>query len=167
MAISIHSLVKRETLHVELSNGLIVEHFNPLPRKEGDYGWMLPATRNTDFNPLPRKEGDIPEGWSMDKWMIISIHSLVKRETSGGNPTPRPPSNFNPLPRKEGDSAAVWLGCLVRLDFNPLPRKEGDSRRTVERRVGEQISIHSLVKRETVRKSFSFISTTQFQSTPS
>ena len=69
----------------------------------------------------------------MDKWMIISIHSLVKRETSGGNPTPRPPSNFNPLPRKEGDSAAVWLGCLVRLDFNPLPRKEGDTLENAEK----------------------------------
>ena len=43
---------------------------------------------NIDFNPLPRKEGDlmtaIAEGTDM---YIISIHSLVKRETViGGYP---------------------------------------------------------------------------------
>ena len=102
----------------------------------------------------------------MDKWMIISIHSLVKRETSGGNPTPRPPSNFNPLPRKEGDSAAVWLGCLVRLDFNPLPRKEGDSEEKFLIYFNHAISIHSLVKRETAQKADKKAALL-FQSTPS
>ena len=34
-AISIHSLVKRETLNVVISTVTIL-HFNPLPRKEGD-----------------------------------------------------------------------------------------------------------------------------------
>ena len=58
IAISIHSLVKRETQW---------QHEPCL------YGWH--------FNPLPRKEGDpdyVPD-WSNED---ISIHSLVKRETA-------------------------------------------------------------------------------------
>ena len=38
------------------------------------------GTKPSHFNPLPRKEGDIP----VEKYVayeIISIHSLVKRET--------------------------------------------------------------------------------------
>ena len=53
----------------------------------------------------------------------------------------------------------------ARFDFNPLPRKEGDISETKSKRL-HRISIHSLVKRETI-----YInpkdSEAIFQSTPS
>ena len=55
--------------------------FNPLPRKEGDHRSQRVPCPVGDFNPLPRKEGD----YCPDVLMgchVISIHSLVKRETS-------------------------------------------------------------------------------------
>ena len=57
---------------------------------------------------------------------MISIHSLVKRETCTKNLWHCRPMNFNPLPRKEGDAGTVMYGVLG------------------------AISIHSLVKRETI-----------------
>ena len=57
---------------------------------------------------------------------------------------------FNPLPRKEGD----WKKQLVsplQQHFNPLPRKEGDRILSLKKPNGTRISIHSLVKRETIR----------------
>ena len=56
--ISIHSLVKRETIFTALPSG---NHIN--------------------FNPLPRKEGDAMAGSVFEFRGVISIHSLVKRET--------------------------------------------------------------------------------------
>ena len=80
--ISIHSLVKRET-HLAAQVAKLLFNFNPLPRKEGDvYNLCQLRARQTDFNPLPRKEGDFsafPAAFRID---FISIHSLVKRETS-------------------------------------------------------------------------------------
>ena len=57
--ISIHSLVKRETVHSGNEMGSD-QHFNPLPRKEGDFLHEHAAAVRA-----------------------ISIHSLVKRETIG------------------------------------------------------------------------------------
>ena len=57
-----------------------MRYFNPLPRKEGD-SWTKSGLHGTaNFNPLPRKEGDLLHE---DKNLtdVISIHSLVKRET--------------------------------------------------------------------------------------
>ena len=59
---------------------------------------------------------------------VISIHSLVKRETIGGCSVRPIVYHFNPLPRKEGDKIVFKLSFNV-LYFNPLPRKEGDSTR--------------------------------------
>ena len=59
LAISIHSLVKRETFPAAVTLQSTM-HFNPLPRKEGD----------ADFESYM---------WFDHK---ISIHSLVKRETT-------------------------------------------------------------------------------------
>ena len=56
--ISIHSLVKRETLV-----------------------FMPEMPPEMDFNPLPRKEGDNFKDWISFFLLHISIHSLVKRET--------------------------------------------------------------------------------------
>ena len=44
----------------------------------------LYTRRFTNFNPLPRKEGDSPEDKKQVDDAIISIHSLVKRETAVG-----------------------------------------------------------------------------------
>ena len=58
--------------------------------------------------------------------MLISIHSLVKRETG----------------------TATIKSCAI-VDFNPLPRKEGDKIFIEDDSNDDSISIHSLVKRET------------------
>ena len=56
--ISIHSLVKRETSILKNVN-TVFNYFNPLPRKEGDGGTVSRVINvSADFNPLPRKEGD-------------------------------------------------------------------------------------------------------------
>ncbi len=60
------------------------QHFNPLPRKEGDTKIDLSRENLCDFNPLPRKEGDTK--------IDLSRENLC---------------DFNPLPRKEGDAAAA------------------------------------------------------------
>ena len=73
--------------------------------------------------------------------------------------------DFNPLPRKEGDSQfKSFLDCEAH--FNPLPRKEGDD---VVLSISIRllaISIHSLVKRETLAL-LHLPETPAFQSTPS
>ena len=56
-------------------------NFNPLPRKEGDSGVDAETISKGDFNPLPRKEGDLNQT-PLKQFSLISIHSLVKRETS-------------------------------------------------------------------------------------
>ena len=80
IAISIHSLVKRET-QWQHEPCLYGWHFNPLPRKEGDHRSQRVPCPVGDFNPLPRKEGDLNLFWMPDD-TLISIHSLVKRETT-------------------------------------------------------------------------------------
>ena len=56
---------------------------------------------------------------------LISIHSLVKRETTSCNFCQMNFLYFNPLPRKEGDYIFVH-NAIYHRNFNPLPRKEGD-----------------------------------------
>ena len=128
LAISIHSLVKRET-QKRLQGVCIMLNFNPLPRKEGDQfrSPFLPR-RRLYFNPLPRKEGDGQKNIYISQAYVISIHSLVKRET----PERRfnrsfKTKDFNPLPRKEGDRSRTAEDDAA-ADFNPLPRKEGDGK---------------------------------------
>ena len=81
--------------------------------------------------------------------ITISIHSLVKRETSWCQLDLHQNENFNPLPRKEGDSHFKKSFPVWYHNFNPLPRKEGDHIMQRKRLQTCQISIHSLVKRET------------------
>ena len=145
--ISIHSLVKRETIG-GCSVRPIVYHFNPLPRKEGDWAACVGETCSCYFNPLPRKEGDkivfklsfnvlyfnpLPrkEGdkiiCSDGNWIFnISIHSLVKRET----------------PR------LIWAGRICVISIHSLVKRETHFRLCRSKRQ-LFISIHSLVKRET------------------
>ena len=81
VGISIHSLVKRET---QMRCRFVTDFrdFNPLPRKEGDRDHCTVCRIYDYFNPLPRKEGDdiLISDELIQK--LISIHSLVKRETS-------------------------------------------------------------------------------------
>ena len=99
--------------------------FNPLPRKEGDSRLFLPSGEGVNFNPLPRKEGDNNKV-SQTEYNAISIHSLVKRETSLSSHSAIPIQHFNPLPRKEGDRYLQRDARFFQSYFNPLPRKEGD-----------------------------------------
>ena len=64
------------------SVGKIGGYFNPLPRKEGDTAGTSYTPTVFYFNPLPRKEGDVAEDAKTTKTQVISIHSLVKRETA-------------------------------------------------------------------------------------
>ena len=89
---------------------------------------MTSTTSNiliTYFNPLPRKEGDS----SSNEYRSLDIY-------------------FNPLPRKEGDCSTKAVVVHDGDNFNPLPRKEGDISPNQCGTVAN-ISIHSLVKRET------------------
>ena len=90
---------------------------------------LSPALRSycRNFNPLPRKEGDVKVDASRCK-----------------------AGNFNPLPRKEGDLQGLRMRSWD-TDFNPLPRKEGDCQHKKVLFIAA-ISIHSLVKRETLSK---------------
>ena len=78
--ISIHSLVKRETFRSPFLPRRRL-YFNPLPRKEGDTSTVGCRAAETNFNPLPRKEGDAATTTAPKFPDVISIHSLVKRET--------------------------------------------------------------------------------------
>ena len=80
LLISIHSLVKRETFRSPFLPRRRL-YFNPLPRKEGDTSTVGCRAAETNFNPLPRKEGDAATTTAPKFPDVISIHSLVKRET--------------------------------------------------------------------------------------
>ena len=88
----------------------------------------------------------------MERGWQISIHSLVKRETSESLVSNFLMYDFNPLPRKEGDTGRAKI-LNKYVNFNPLPRKEGDSAVFPVLPALFPISIHSLVKRETDRRS--------------
>ena len=104
---------------------------------------MPSCSKCSYFNPLPRKEGDPSIG------------------NSG-----RGCVHFNPLPRKEGDT--IFTFCQIKfLYFNPLPRKEGDPLGGFLQKNCLQISIHSLVKRETKYGKDRIYVNFEFQSTPS
>ena len=57
---------------------------------------------------------------------------------------------FNPLPRKEGDEINGASVDLEAEHFNPHPRKEVDVAPEMDATLLIAISIHSLVKRETL-----------------
>ena len=60
----------------------------------------------------------------------------------------------------------MTLTRIVCKNFNPLPRKEGDFKE-VDANDIENISIHSLVKRETISHRIDIDTMLLFQSTPS
>ena len=78
-AISIHSLVKRETGNTA-QRKKAATNFNPLPRKEGDYLIEPPEfTAEISIHSLVKRETFCYIDGQQQ--MQISIHSLVKRET--------------------------------------------------------------------------------------
>ena len=125
-----------------------VGHFNPLPRKEGDHRSQRVPCPVGDFNPLPRKEGDLNLFWMPDD-TLISIHSLVKRETSGKSVTDVSHYDFNPLPRKEGDHDYQKYAVRFIISIHSLVKRE--TQYALKSLITMHISIHSLVKRETLK----------------
>ena len=116
------------------------------------------------FNPLPRKEGDliaIHLAW----WLLISIHSLVKRETSvKGEFVMTDKISIHSLVKRE---TPFWYSSAwIALDFNPLPRKEGDIVTSKNANPDGEISIHSLVKRETTADFWQVTRCTDFNPLP-
>ena len=78
--ISIHSLVKRETVSTRRTETCIGISIHSLVKRETEIQSItLPTT--IYFNPLPRKEGDAVCTVCRHNRNPISIHSLVKRET--------------------------------------------------------------------------------------
>ena len=94
------------------------------------------------FNPLPRKEGDAGRASGGFWQSIISIHSLVKRETE--------------IKLSAFGSKSISIHSLVKRETYLIEPPEFTA----------EISIHSLVKRETARN-LTFSETVRFQSTPS
>ena len=146
------------------------ENFNPLPRKEGDCecvicNWPVGAIsihslvkretmcpcRRQKFAPISIHSLVKRETFMYNISLFlqkISIHSLVKRETFGFLRFRFIVADFNPLPRKEGDTPTCRFKSGWNY-FNPLPRKEGDGG-FIAICNAVLISIHSLVKRETL-----------------
>ena len=104
-----------------------ISYFNPLPRKEGDILSIRFIFYIVNFNPLPRKEGDplnVPNAVPAS----ISIHSLVKRETTG----------------------ALGFTEHKHISIHSLVKRETGTTKNILNTMA--ISIHSLVKRETAAK---------------
>ena len=57
--------------------------------------------------------------------LIVSIHSLTQRETTGKRFRSAALTSFNPLPHAEGDTDDFQIVYEDR-GFNPLPHAEGD-----------------------------------------
>ena len=57
-----------------------IMNFNPRPREEGDFIYIIKRGRAVNFNPRPREEGD-----------PAPVRGSAK------------PKDFNPRPREEGD----------------------------------------------------------------
>ncbi len=139
--------------------------FNPLPRKEGDKLSKSAGRKCIYFNPLPRKEGDRISG-EYGIILSISIHSLVKRETSFHILHFPQCTDFNPLPRKEGDGFASAESSRVSpISIHSLVKRE--TLVCFKHNAELAISIHSLVKRETALSPYHRWQVLQFQSTPS
>ena len=64
------------------------------------------------------------------KFLLISIHALVKRATTNKAQFLTDKTDFNPRPREEGDRIAAER-LYQRCNFNPRPREEGDQPRFI------------------------------------
>ena len=138
--------------------------FNPLPRKEGDTKSKEAARQKSiSIHSLVKRETTLCDGSQCGS--AISIHSLVKRETPAVQTyIERLEISIHSLVKRETKSGTTT--ATVKNDFNPLPRKEGDNI-FLYSRLSCAISIHSLVKRETVSVTLSYLLALEFQSTPS
>ncbi len=122
--ISIHALAKRATSTCILVCTLYL-HFNPRPRKEGDYMLCSLISAVSIFQSTPSQRGRLLTAGEVPEEINISIHALAKRATYDDFLTCYGVSHFNPRPRKEGDTQNLSVRFL-KNDFNPRPRKEGD-----------------------------------------
>ena len=125
------------------------EHFNPLPRKEGDFGLAVRScfACSISIHSLVKRETRINNLIIVK--LKISIHSLVKRETADSDSEKSDYFfiSIHSLVKRETDCEVSAVGSG--FYFNPLPRKEGDPVPTGFDYQAARISIHSLVKRET------------------
>ena len=140
-------------------------NFNPLPRKEGDSGWDYYAncTGLISIHSLVKRETTIVViPFAM---LRISIHSLVKRETGRVIWGMFTEHHFNPLPRKEGDHHTLWQPLQFPISIHSLVKRETSNHSKVI--LMDTISIHSLVKRETRNWGERRTWKARFQSTPS
>ena len=100
--ISIHALAKRATYQqiIRLQDWL----FQSTPSQRGRQVSLCHRQHSLyHFNPRPRKEGDFAINTLSSLPSVISIHALAKRATCGASRRRFPCKNFNPRPRKEGD----------------------------------------------------------------
>ena len=121
-----------------------LQHFNPRPRKEGDYTKSL---------------GALPQKW-------ISIHALAKRATYRFKYTSVEILNFNPRPRKEGDILTNTPKSKKKV-FQSTPSQRGRQDGDDWKHPYDIISIHALAKRATVHPRKLDLYKILFQSTPS
>ena len=145
--ISIHALAKRATTP---RRNMLTErkNFNPRPRKEGDFIFLLYVISSYSFQSTPSQRGrrsEYPYLWVQRAFQstpsqrgrrveaqrrlhagVISIHALAKRATNDSEQRTGAGEYFNPRPRKEGDLAR---------SSSPIPP--------------QLISIHALAKRAT------------------
>ena len=133
-----------------------------------------------DFNPLPRKEGDQVGNFFRHADCIISIHSLVKRETKRDAYKSNPQAiSIHSLVKRETEKVlnglvwssisihslvkreteAIWTEMCSTLNISIHSLVKRETGKFKEKKKQQQISIHSLVKRETagVERGFSRI----------
>ena len=76
--------------------------------------------KHSDFNPLPRKEGDVDVRAAEAGAKLISIHSLVKRETSGmPGHTPEIAISIHSLVKRETEDGKQYV--LTVKEFQSTP----------------------------------------------
>ena len=123
-AISIHALVKRATSFVPAEH-LLVRHFNPRPREEGDPTFFIIPCRGCKISIHALVKRATQRRVRPLLQSDISIHALVKRATTDGTGS----SHSNTISIHALVKRATSFHCLyynAPLYFNPRPREEGD-----------------------------------------
>ena len=107
-AISIHALVKRATSFVPAEH-LLVRHFNPRPREEGDPTFFIIPCRGCKISIHALVKRATQRRVRPLLQSDISIHALVKRATMRFISADKNSFYFNPRPREEGDFVSLSI----------------------------------------------------------
>ena len=138
--------MKRETIQLAQKISKLFD-FNPLPHEEGDGFSKNSFHISSDFNPLPHEEGDFAIR-RYPAFFMISIHSLMKRETQRLG-IPITAKQFQSTPSRRGRLNELYSFAFSQI-FQSTPSRRG---RLVNLDYSYSqlcISIHSLKKRETL-----------------